>query len=188
MMTWTEFKRLDAAPGSTIDINRQYDTQRTNQRGKLIAHEIGWNIRATEPGKGYQYGILHIHWKPKDGSATVNHNISAHFKATHASQRTSGKSNHNEISRPADNVLYNRFTVLNAPYSRHASANRTRPPNAQVGWISLKSARVTQQMVDDFRQLNDQAALADLGRNNLYDLSKWDQDSWYSYVTWMGGG
>jgi len=186
MMGYAEFKRLDAAPGATIDINKQYDT-RTYKRDKLIQHEVGFNLRAMEPGKDTQYGILHVHWKPKDPHASVNQNISAHFKDTHQSQRTSGKGNKMEIPHPDDSVLYNRIGVL-APVWSPQSPPKARPANAQTGWTSLKRAHLTKGMVDAFRNVNDEAALVDLGKNKLYDLSKWDHDGWNAYMMWMATG
>lgn len=186
MMSYADFVRLDANSGSTLDVNLQYDN-REMKRGKLAKHDLGWNIRANEPGKPVQYGILHLHWAPKTGSSTHNLNISAHFKEVHGSQFNSGKGNQREIPRPQDNVLYNRLVVLNPLWTAHKSAERSRPPNAKTGWTSLKSARITKEMVDAFRQTNDQAALSDLGRNGLYDMSKWDHAGWNSYMYWMAG-
>ena len=93
-----------------------------------------------------------------------------------------------DVPIPEDNVMYNRFVILDAKWTSHVSATGTRPQNAVTGWTSLKGARITQALVDQFRQTNDGAALADLAKNPLYDLSKWDHDGWNSYMWWMATG
>jgi hypothetical protein len=184
MMGYVEFQRLMKADNADIHINKQYDSPTLNKSGKMTKHELGLNIRAKETGKPIQYGILHFHWAPKDGPAEININISAHFKDTHASQKTSGKNNKNEIPRPDDNLLYNSIVLLAPLWTSHGSA-QSRPATASTGWTQYKGARISKAMVEDFRRFNANAALGKDALNMHHDLSQWENDAWDAYLKWM---
>lgn len=187
MMGYAEFKRLKADWQVTLHIQRQFDEREYTRGGKnLVKHTIGWNIRATKPKTKTEYGIFHVHWAPKDAHATINHNISAHFKPNHAGPKANNRGNPADLPAEDASLLYNHFVMLNADWSDHKSAERGRPADAKCGWTPLTN-RITENMVINFRAQNNAAALKDLAQNPLYELNRWDHGAWNSYMWWMAG-
>lgn len=183
-MDYEEFKRVSSDPTITVDVARFYDTLSYKTGGKVAAHEIGWTIRVMEPKKEEKKGFFHVHWKPKDNeNASLNLKISAHFKESHMGNKALNRNGAGPDLKPLDAALmYNGLVMLNAKWDTRSP---TKPKHASaVGWTPL-ATRITAEMVKNFRDTNDTAALKALAKNPLYDLSKWDHEAWDSFLDWF---
>ncbi|MDH5546180.1 MAG: hypothetical protein OEZ43_11335 [Gammaproteobacteria bacterium] len=184
MMGYNEFQRLSKDPNAKLHIARFYDTATTNRSGKLTSHEIGWTIRAIEPGKRPAYGYFHVHWKPKVSQYATFEEISAHFKESHRGNRSENRNTNAADLKPIEAaMMYNTFRMWNALWD---DRSHTAPNNAKKGWTQLK-CRITKPMVDHFKKHNNSGALKVLAQNPLYELDQWDQDAWVSFLGWLTG-
>lgn len=171
---------------ATVEVARFYDTLTKSRSNKVTSHEIGWTIRVSRPRPHEtEWGGFHVHWKPPASEYATYPEISAHFKSgSHAGNRSSNR-NTSQLDLKLDEAcrMYNGLVLLNALWDQFSP---TKPTGASTGWTRLDSF-ITEAMVNQFRQTNNDAALRQLGQNPLYDLNRWEKEAWSSYLWWMVG-
>jgi hypothetical protein len=171
----TRFKEALADLETLVDVQEQYATR--DYKGVIT--EYGVTLRLRKPKKEDEYGFLHFHYTPPQGSTKVAKCV-AHFKEGH--RKVDKEIGIGGLPEEDAYSLYVMLMVLRPPKNPRNVDPTLSPPPA-TGWKPMYR-RITVGMIKDLIARKQVFTLGAIVRSQIWSLDFWEPEAWTIFMNW----